>query len=339
MQELDFKDTNAYVTANDLVEGLCLREGDNDLKKKPLYLFLFKEVYQDLNMAVIRQTERVLLRVDQATKRIYAPDGYLYFSSISAPNKHGKFEPLIVNSSLDTDIIDIGASKKCGCSECACDNEYCSSVRNYELISSIVTAKLPNGTPKNFTATERKKILRDGTYVREVTTPVQIFENDIHTETILQTTTEILCHLEIEECGCLKKTPKNERLLLSCSDSVTVAYDCGCPIRELRPDAHYYKISDKGNTIQLPFDFPYETVLLRFYADVKTREIRVPFLAQKAMRFGIKAEETTYSEPGTKQNQLWIRLYGLEKVDLGEKISKLKLKDFLKYVVGTFNVL
>lgn len=338
-EKTDFMDSNAYVTANDLVDGLCVRIDDTDRKYKPKFLFYLKEIFQHLNLNIIRQTERVLLKVNPALKCIDVPDGYLGFSSISAPNRHGKFEPLIINPDIPTDdVVDIGASKKCGC-ECGCACDYCSSVRNYELISSQVAAIMPGGGMQEFTGTIRKKILKDGSYVREVTMPTQIFNNNVHTDTILQTTTEHLCHLDVKECGCIKESPANERLLFECCDANTIYFDCGGPIRQLPPDSKFYKINQKGNRIHFPASFPYETVLLRFFGDTKTRQLRIPYLAQKVVRFGIMAEHTTFTSPGSRENLTWIRLYAKAQEDLAVDLTQLKSSDFYKHVLGTFRVL
>lgn len=337
-EETDFFDSNAYLSAGDLVNGLMIREGDTDKRNRAVYLYLVKEVFQHLNLSVIRQTERVLLKVNKQLKCITAPDGYMTFSSISVPNEHGKFEPLIINENIDTDIVDLGASKKCGC-ECGCSSSYCSNIRNYELITSIVPAKMPDGSFQDFTSTTRKKVLQDGRYVREFTRPVEVYESNIHTSTELQTNTDTLCNLELEECGCIKDTKENEQLIFACCDSVSIAHDCGAPVRQLRPDAKFYKISDKGNRIHFPANFPYDTVLLRFYSDRKTKDLRIPYLAAKTVRFGIKAEYTTFNSPGSKENLTWLRLYGLAQIELAEELNKLKLKDFLAHILGTFNVL
>lgn len=337
--EVDFLESNAYVSANDLVDGLCIREDDFDKKRKPKYLFYFKEVYTELNLSIIRQTNRVLIKVNHKLKCIDAPDDYLFLSSIDAPNKHGKFEPLIINKNLPTDTVDLGASKTCGC-DCGCDCEYCANIKNYEIIYSTVTATMPDTSIQEFTASERKKIMKDGSFVREVTTPVEVFQDNVHTSTVLQTTTEFLCRLDIKECGCIKKSPENEVLLIKFSDSYTIANDCGCPPAIIvKSEDNSYNISDKGNRIQLPFDFRHDYVRLRYYADKKTKDLRAPYIAQKAIRYGIKAEQTTFDAPGSKENLFWMGLYNAEKETLAGNIARLQLSDFYKHILGVFNVL
>lgn len=333
----DFLDSNAYVTANDLVDGMLLREDDLDQKNKGIYLSLLKEVYQGLNLSVIRNTERVLLKVNKNLRCINMPDGFLELSSISAPDHHGKFEPLIVNANIDTDIIDLGASKKCGCDECECDCDYCSNIRNYETISTPVTAIMPDNSVQNFTSTIRKKILKDGTYVRETRTPTQIFTNNVHTDTVLQTITETLCKLEIKDCGCVKKTDQNERLIYQFCDSCSIEHDCGAPVRIIREEMNYYKKNDTGNRIHIPAHFRHDTVLVRYYADRKTKELRIPYMAQKAMRLGIKAEYAVWH--GQKDTQGWELRFNKAKMDLADNLANLKLTNFYKIVVPQIRVL
>lgn len=337
-KESDFLESNAYVSANDLVDGLCIREDDFDKKKKPKFLFLLKEVFQELNLNVIRQTDRMILPVNKKLKYIDVPDGYLDFSSISAPDHRGQFRPMVINKNIPVDFVDIGASPTCGC-DCGCDCQYCSNITNYEVISSIVMAPVPGGAIQAFTATQRKKMYKDGRYVRETTTPVQRFVNNTLQATELETTTEFLCNLEVKECGCLADTPQNTELIFKFCDSCDVAFDCGCPVVVELPNQNYYNINQIGNRIQLPPNFTHDHVLLRYYADRKTRDLRIPYMAQKPIRFGIKAEETTFTAPGSKENLTFIRLFGEAREELADNLSKIKLSDFYSLVLGQFKVL
>ena len=336
-ESADILGSEAFTSARDLVDSICLREGDLDRVNRPLYMSVFKEVYQDLNLSVIRQTKRFLIEVRNNPKRIDVPEGYLEFSSIAAPNHRGLFEPMVVNSNIPDTYVDLGNSKDCGC-ECGCTSEYCSSVKNYETIVSQVVVSLPDGTPTTFNASVRKKLLKNGNLVKEVIMPQKNFVNNVHVSTTLQKTDEFLCTLEINpDCGCIKETRENEELLIEFSDAEDIRFDCGCPVRILDTKTHYYKISDNKTTILLEPNFPHDKVLLRCFVMQSTKNIKIPYIANKAMRYGIKLEWAIFNAP--KEVDYWSILYTGAKIKLFDGLSKLKITDYYVHLLGTFDVL
>lgn len=339
MKQADFKDSTAYETAFELVDFMLIMERDLLKVNRPIYLAALKYVFDDLNYSVIRQTDRFVLKVERSpVPHIKVPDGYKMFSSIGVRNHYGKFEPLIVNKDIPADFVDVGASKECGC-ECGCSNSFCSNIRNYELINTPVSLDLPDGTIGSFTATYRKKIMKDGSLVTETRQPQKIYVNNVHTSTELVTATETLCKLEIEECGCIKKNAKNDHLIHEHSDAITVSYECGCPTVEFHEnDANFYKISDDHSRIVFPAHFPYDDVLLRCYVNVKTKDLRIPTQARRAVMAGIKKTDALWNgSPGEQAK--WNREFNAARTELLERVARLKLKDFYELVLGKFDVL
>lgn len=339
MSKTDYLKSDAYLSANDLVDSLILREG-GDTSKKPLYTVLLKEVYTDLNLSVIRQTERAIYPVGTGLKEVILPDHTMQVSSVAVKDRHtGKYIPCYVNTQLAGDIADLGASKKCGCEDCDCDCANCSNVRNYETISSQSSEQMPDGSTKVFTATFRKKLLLDGSLVMETRTLVRQFENNVHVRTELVSKTETICKLDIKACGCIKDTERNKQLLNDTSDAYTVEFDCGCPVFRIRQEElNTYKVSDSGNRLVFPPHFPYDHVLVRTYVMQKTKEIRIPFLAAKPVRLGIKLEEAIFNS-SEREIAKWQRLYNMAKSDLMRNINKIKLKEVLNVVLAKFDVL
>lgn len=336
--ETDFTQSNAFISASELVDGICMREGDMQKVKKPLYLSIFKEEYIRMNLSSIKQTKRILTKVNTTLNCINAPSDYLIFHSIGGINEHGKFKPLVVNANIKTDnFIDIHATSVCGC-DCGCDNAYCSNVKNYELIESEVPKAMPDGSIKIFKSYIRKKLLKDGALVTEISEPVKKYVNNIHVDTILEVSEEFACRLDLKPCGCIKDTHANHTAIDATCDAVDFGYESGCCNRLRVEENANYKINDVGNRIHFPPNFPYKTVLLRYFADTKTKDIRIPILSARVMRVSIKLEHVKWSKDDNEIAK-WTQELKEAVREMNMNLAKLKLVDFYTHVLGVFDVL
>lgn len=333
--EFDFTQTNAFISASELVTGMCLREGDMQKLNYPIYISILKEEYIRMNLSTIKQTKRILTKVNKMLNCINVPSDYLIFHSIGIVNEHGKFAPLVVNSQITTDIVDVHTSDSCGCN-CGCHNAYCSNVKNYETIQSEVTMNLPDGTPKVFKSYIRKKLLKDGTLVTEISEPVKKYVNNVHTATVIEVSEEFAAQLEIKECGCIADTDANMHKINSTCDATDFAYESGCCRHIGHEDFNFYKIGDIGNRIHFPPHFPHDTVLLRYFADTKTKDLKIPILVARLMRAAVKLEQTKWAKGDTAKWKL--EVYDA-RIELAGNLAKLKLIDFYTHVLGRFDVL
>lgn len=320
-----------FITIENIVKGILLREKDFAGADKLMLMAIAKDLYKELNLGSIRNPVRRMIEVDKRTNSINFPDDYMTFSSISEIDECGRIEPLIINTNIKSDMVDISLVHDCGC-ECGCQSQLCSAIKNYEIIQEDISIIMPDSSTQIFTATKRKKILSDGSYVMETVAPVQKFDNGVYVAVVMETTDEFLCHLEMNDCGCIKHTHHNEEAVNNCSNARDYNTDCGCTECP-RGDRNTYNFSEEGDRIQLDSRFRCDHVLLRYYADLPTKDILVPIIARKSMVSGIKSEQVKFDDKATQfKIALWASEHNKDQIVLRDKLNQISLKKFLRNI-------
>lgn len=347
-----------FIWGKDLVRDLCIREEDYVQSKRMLYISVLRDAFIKLNLKTEMFTTRVALPVNHDLNYILTPKNYLELSSISAPNHDGKWQPMIISTKVDIDVADLSLAKRCGCS-CGCAQSQCTAVRNFETIYGTMAMKMPDNTTQTFTTTYRKIILEDGSFVEETTVPTQTFINNVHTATGLKKQTKLLCNLDLEECGCIKDTVQNRQNIESACTAIDVPTECGCAAQPegctvysrdglwghsitadadiMKPRDLQYNIDEEGDRIYLPTNFNHDYVVLRYWANTKTKDIRIPFLAKEAMISGIKVITTTFSKKEKGQAEFWKQEYKSNTDILMENLADIKLESFYESTLGRFD--
>ncbi len=325
----ELKSSPRFITIRELVRGIIRREKDFTGADMLLMESIAKDIYRELNLGSIRNPVRRIISVDKRTNSIQFPDDYMTFSSISEIDECGRIEPLIINTNIKSDIVDISLVPDCGC-ECGCKSNLCSSIKNYELIQEDISIVMPNDTIQVFTATTRKKIMNDGSYVMETITPTQQFTDGVYTGVTMVTKDEFLCKLELEDCGCIKHCLDNEDAVNSCSNARDYTVDCGCTLCP-KGDSNTYNFSEEGDRIQIDSRFRYDSVLLRYYPDKKTKDILVPIVARRTLVSGIKAEQVKFDEKATQfRIAFWATEYNKDAFALRSLLNLVNLKTFYR---------
>jgi hypothetical protein len=327
-----------FIKIEDIVKGILRRQKDLAGVDKLLLKDVAKDVYKELNLGAIKIPIRVILNVDKRTNSIYLPENYMTFSSISAQDECGIWVPMVINTNLTSDIIDISGVPDCGC-ECGCTSELCSSIKNYELIQEDVSVVMPDTTTQVFTATLRKKIDNNGNYVAEKIWPTQKFDNGTYVAVVMETTDEFICKVDTLPCGCIAPTITNDEIVTCNTAAISFGVDCGCHINPGDLMAHHhrdcntYNFSQEGDRITFDDKFHHDQVLLRYYADNKTKDILVPIIARRAMVAGIKADMADYEKqmPNWKINDLKANRTKANRV-LMDLLNIVNIKGFSKTV-------
>jgi hypothetical protein len=324
-----------FQTIDEVVQSILSREGDVTGNYRWRYLEVAKEVFSELNLSAIKQTKRVLFTLDRRLNGIVLPDNYYKFSTISVINRDGRIEPLVFNSEINDDIVDQGLDKDC---ECECTDALCNYQRQYEGIEEQVEAIMPDDSRQYFTKTIRKRIAKDGSVFVQVNEPTAVYTDRVHTSTVLETTETLLCRLDIKECGCVKDNPHNRSLWdkhasnMVLHPEIDMVCEWGCPSPRYYPRSQTYNISNDGRRIIFPSNFPFDKVLLRYYAFEKTKDILVPRMAKKALMAGIKFEVADYDKKETQGNiNKWKKRYTDAIRALRDKMSACMLNEFYEY--------
>lgn len=322
------------VSASELIDDLLVLEDSMiDDGKKARYLLIFKRLWKRENMSGLKDSVRTIIDVQKGQNRIILPKESFMFSTVSVLDK-GKFVPLLINSNLSQDTVDLSANKVC---PCGCGSDLCAAVRNYELIQKKVSAKMPDSSFQTFTMTVKKKVNLDGSYIREITEPIAVFTNNIHTSTELQTREEYMCNLEVNEDGCVKECDDNHKKVWGNCQFNTIWNDCGKPIdlSECHPKIREYNISDDGESIILPSHFSYDKVVVRTYQTLPTKEIMIPFVCQDYIMASLVEEINKFD----KKIQRYIKLDDKKRKDdykeeMMINLSRMTISEIYDAIVG-----
>lgn len=323
---------NSTETPDEILKSLAAREGDITGMNFMKYRGVVMDVWRDLKLYAIKYTKRAFIQVDKKTNSITMPDDFLFRSSLSILDDCNKLQLLSINQDLHDDIIDISLDHDCHC-ECGCKSDLCGQIKSYEAITEDTQELMPDDSYQTFTSVTRKRMDAGGRFVIERTFPVRVYTGGEWTGVELKTETEELCHLDTNPCGCVKNTTDNQCKVDGCCNADFFKTECGsylCPT----PGSMGYNISEEGNRIVLPSTFNRDKVLVRYYAEDKMKDIRVPLIAKKAFIFGVKS----FIMPFDESQPLWrVRLfdkyYTDSRADLFTKLNGFTIRE-LKQVLS-----
>lgn len=323
-------------TPEEIIRSMMRREGDVLERNFLRYMDVRRDLYRDLNLNAIKFTQRRLIDIDKKTNSITVPCGFLKISSISIIDECEKIQTLIIDTDIKDDIVDVSLSKNCSC-ECGCNTDLCGVIKNYEAILEDVTEIMPDDSTKVFTKITRKVVYPDGSMFVKYTYPIRIYEEGAWTDTIDKVDEEFLCKLQVKKCGCIEDTEKNRETLGHCINADKIETDFGCTVRcldDCNGNALRYNFSEEGNRIVFPSNFHYDKALLRFYVELKGKEIRIPLLAKPAFMHGLKAFALEFDDSvpkGVKDG--YKNSYDAKKNLLALDLTKCSLKEVLHALI------
>lgn len=330
-----------FITVDEAINSLLSREKDIAGVNKLHYKELSKDVFNLMNLSAIKQTKRILYTIDPVLHTITFPEEYWAFSTISAINHHHKIEPLVVNTDLTDDIVDLGLDKNCE-SDCGCTDALCNYSKHFETITEEVTAIMQDNTIGNFTKIIRKFINKDGSTYMEVTEPVAVYDNGTHTATTLQTTKTFLCKLQTKAtCGCVIDNEFNRDTWAKMGSSLAVhgrediMTEFGKPSCDYFPQTNTYNITEDGRRIVFPPDFPHKKVLVRMYVTNKTKDILIPYVAKESFLSGIKKISTEFdTKAPLNLKEFWKNKHVANMNLLRLILNRLMLTEYYAYIFG-----
>jgi hypothetical protein len=324
-----------FSSASDAIRSMMSREGDFSASRRLQYVEVSKEVYESLNLSVIKDIKRVLIKLDGHLPVLPLPDDFFDFATLDYVDRHGKFMPLAFNDNLKEDVVDVSLDPNCGC-ECGCTNQLCQAAKNYETITEQVQMEMPDTTIQTFTKYIRKYLNKDGSFFQEVSEPVKVYDNGTWTTTRMETSQAFICKLEVKECGCLKESEHNKKHLEEHCCGLNYRHECGCSHPEYYKERMTtYNISQDGKRIILPPHFEFEKIVLRYYATIKTKDILIPRLGLKAFMTGVRAEIALWDKKGTdKEYMKWSTTHTQALAVFRRNMNRMTLYDFYEYYYG-----
>lgn len=315
-------------------------------RTKGKLLSVAKMVWEDLNLTTVKEAERELFQINKRTNTVDLPFNTLHFSSASVIGKNGVIYPLFQNNRLHKDIVDVGAKKDCGC-EKGCGYQLCATISNYEAIQSTKSDFLPDGTPISFVCQDRKVVDKNGWLISETQYPLRVYISGIWTNTVRHTETKRICALELDSNGCICDTDQNINAVLgSCLPNVPLGGTASQPPAPNVDTWQYYSrskldwisfqsgcfggtdfkniynISETGDRLIFPHDFPFDHVLIRRYVDQNLSDIRIPKVALTTFLTGIKYFEMRWNDKRQREAAKYEMDYSKQKWGLLLELNK-----------------
>lgn len=342
-----------FVSIEEAIKPLMLLNDDYLQRSKGKLLTVAKMVWQDLNLTTVKEAERELFQINKRTNTVDLPFNTTDLCSVSVIGRNGVIYPLYRNDRLHKDIIDISAKKDCGC-EKGCGYKLCATLSNYEAIQSTKSDHLPDGTPISFVCKDRKMVDKNGWLISETQYPLRVYTSGIWTNTVLHTEVKRVCALEVNSDGCVCDTEGNiDAVVGSCLPNAPVggtastppspnvdtwmyysgskldwiSFQSGCRGGLVSHFKNIYNISETGDRLIFPHDFPFDSVLIRRYADQNLFDIRIPIEALPTFMTGVKWFETRWNDKMQKlamkyeidySKQKWGLLLELNKYTIAE---------------------
>lgn len=282
------------ITALECARSLVLRSKDKLSITVADYMAFAKDIFSDLNMKGIKDAKRVVFPVNRKINTIDLDGDNIMIASVYRPDECGIMIPMWSNPNIPETIKDLSAKKHC---DCGCD--LCAQVKNYEPLEENVSMEMPDGSNQTFRKSLYKYVKSDGSYIERLNEPIKKYDKEgVHIATVMDETETVLCNLDVNDKGCILDNKSNEKKIYANCSFVDLRHECGCPTspNECSP-RNDFKISDDGNRIILPPDHSYSHVVVRYYYDLKTKDILIPKVAKKVFMEklyyeGIKFDKT-----------------------------------------------
>ena len=286
-----------FFTPPEAVEIRLLSNEDYQQRDRLRLLKWAKYVWNDLNLSTVKKARRASFVINKRTNTVDLPCDILQLCSVGVIDKCGIEYPVYRNHKLTDDIVDVSASKNCGC-EYSCTSVLCNSIKGYEAVISTKDDKNPDGTDVSFECVDRKGVDDQGFFYEQKQYPKRIYADGVWTETVLYTETNKLCKVEVDENGCVCDTEENlDAVCNSCGISSVnqnmcciggtastppndtcntwvyhcnnkmewFATQCGCFPYMRGGCENIYNISELGDRLIFPPNFGWDKVMVRWY--------------------------------------------------------------------------
>jgi len=353
-----------FITPQEAVKIRTLGNSDFQQRDRLRLLSWAKFVWQDMNLTTIKRTTRKRFTINRRTRSIDMPCSFLQFCSVNVEDACGNEIPIYRNQRIKDDLVDVSATKDCDC-EFKCGYKLCSTIKGYEAVISTKEDKNPDGTDVSFECIDRKAIDDQGFFYEQLQYPKRIYENGVWTETIKYTEDRKLCKVEVDENGCCCDTEANiDAVCTACGiDTVdknmcciggnaseppsdtcnTWTYYCNTKLDWFMiqcgsyPYLHsefnnIYNISELGDRIIFPHNFPWDSVILRWYEDTGLNDLQIPVISIDTFVTGLMWWDCRFNDNKQPLADKYGRQYAILKFGLVKELNKRRIAELGKIV-------
>lgn len=202
-----------------------------------------------------RETRVALLRVNRMTMTAALPCGLDELGPIfvGVINSRGERVPLHSNNAL-VDLSGLVLPKEETCSKCSQNKKACEELR----VSEETTFVEIGG--RSYEQVSIKKMQADGSYYLETRIP---FVNQQTGDVDYISDKQFIAKLELEDCGCVKPTPENRKIIQCACPDVYYKYFAPC-IQTCDNDYGEYKLLPERGFIQFSSRYKFDHVYIEY---------------------------------------------------------------------------
>lgn len=316
-----------FVHINDVIKLPMLGDGDYLMRSKGRFLTWSKLVWEDMQLSVVKTPRRQMFEINKRTNTVDMPCDFLQLCSVNVMDECGVFYPVFRNNRLNDDLTEVAAAKDCAC-EYKCGYTMCNTIKGYEAVVSTKCDYSPLGVELEFTCVDRKAIDDNGFLYEQTQYPKRIYLSGVWTSTVLHTENKKLCQVEVDEHGCCCDTEENINAICNACGITSDYYPplggtASCPPSEADKTWIYhcnsktdwfsvqcgnypagmnniynniYNISELGDRLIFPYNFGFDKVMIRYYADTNLNDLQIPRIAVDTFIMGLLWFDNKYSQ-------------------------------------------
>jgi hypothetical protein len=317
-----------YISISDILNTASFRDSTNGASKMALYTSFIKPIMNDIKFYVLKSTVTKKYHVDKKNNTVVIPSDCQLISAIGYVDKCGGLQPIYYNKDVPIEM-QFEDNIKCDCN-CGCDKK-CNSVKINQ--NSIEDIDMGNG----ITMQKTIHIYTDNNceIIKKIKEPVS-YKDGLDTKFEYRTKIEIVCKLDLKECGCIADTKENKVAVeAACGCIGTFNMTCGQDVCE-KTIALGYNISYQGDLIVLPRNYDYDNLVIKYYPlYLNEKDYIIPDIAEEVFMMGFKFYELR-NEGKNLNGAQWYKGQYLEEIKKLErrinKISFKKLSDAFGYI-------
>lgn len=282
-----------YISLFDAVEQYMISINADRRKYFMNYMVHGRIVFLDLvKRNVVSSYKSRLVAVDKSQYpfRVTLPADCLMFLGAGVVNSDYEHRDLVYKNDMAVPLNKLYNSGK---STCGCGKH--DEVREQvDQITVVLSDIVIDG--KIYSKEEHTKILKDGTVVKIIRTPVKAFTHEGQTSSLEYVTTqEVVCKLDTEDCGCVVKNDANiSKVFKYCGCSIGFR---NAPHRSTgEPFTGYGYVRKEGRYLYIQGNVP-ENIIVTYKSNAMcpNTEIMVPVEALDALMMGINWRMKAFS--------------------------------------------
>lgn len=317
------------LTLTEVVNQYMLQSFNDKRKYYLNYLVTAKWAWKDLLWNTVWQVKSKYVEVDKSTMpySIPVPADMIRFLNVSEVDSCGNLQPYAIDDYMN--VLEKPKSKtKCNCHKnCGCEDALCDAI---DSISVRLKEHLIDGNVYTEKVWNKRCDNGDLLEIREV--PVKDYSSELNYEVKIDVQEKLICSFEVNECGCIKPTQSNLKLLVTncgCYLTSCMAGNCDTDLHKTPND--YGRIKIENNRIYIDGNTDWVILSYQTNGECGGEEILVPEIAVDALMFGIDYRAKAF-KPNVQryEKEMSRKEYNRAKMDLQMFLNPIRIDEFMR---------